>query len=137
MEQYLGPPPGFWSELLIIVGAMFIILVGLPAIVRRILGADKRKWFSRNYINELHEKIDKGLRICGIFFILFSPIVFQANPLITVFILTIFGVLQLVFQAYFEWKYAENRSNYKLSVIEACLTIVVLAGVFMWFGLGI
>ncbi|WP_099156959.1 DUF4181 domain-containing protein [Virgibacillus ndiopensis] len=132
MEQYYGPQPGFWRDFIVIMGAIIFLLSGIPAIIRRIIGAERRKWFSNNYINDFHKKGDKLLRIVFMFVLMAVAIVFMRKPLIAITISIFCMIIQLSFQTYVEWKYAENRKNYVVSLIEIGLTFVVLIWVLFW-----
>ena len=61
-----GLPPGVWIELFIVLSAFIVLVIVLPAILRRKAGADKRKWFSNNYINAAHKKGDVTIRVMGL-----------------------------------------------------------------------
>ncbi|WP_106497314.1 DUF4181 domain-containing protein [Lentibacillus sp. Marseille-P4043] len=131
MEHY-GIQPGFWKEFLIIMGAVIFLIAVIPAFLRRLMGADKKMWFSYNYINEFHKKGDWTLRIIFMIFFIVSAIIFTAKPIILLLISTLFTVIQLGFQTYVEWKFSRNRKNYKLSLIEISLISVAMTGVLLW-----
>lgn len=63
-----GIPPEFWEKFIPLMGVIIILLVGIPAVVRGRLGADKKKWFSYNHINEFHKKSDWTIRFVFIVF---------------------------------------------------------------------
>lgn len=104
MEHY-GLTPGFWKEFIIIMAAVLFLVARIPAILRHRIGADKKKWFSYNHINEFHKKGDWALRIIFVISIIAGIIIFTANPFIIFFISGLFKVSQLGFQAYVEWKF--------------------------------
>ncbi|WP_317935762.1 DUF4181 domain-containing protein [Sporosarcina aquimarina] len=125
-------PPGFWTELTLLL-AITILLVGIiPAIFRYGMKADKKKWFSYNHINRLHKKIDWTLRILAIISMLVSAILFYREPFLIPLILAILGLSQISTQAYIEWRFSENRKNYQVSLIQLALTFIAYAGVFYW-----
>lgn len=123
---------GFWTEPIIIL-LFTILLVGIiPAIFRYKMGADKKKWFSYNHINKLHKKIDWTLRIIYLISIIVSAIFFYTKPLLISIILAVFVLSQIIVQAFIEWKFSENRKNFKVSLIQLGLTLITLVGVFFW-----
>ena len=130
--EYYGLPPEFWKEFMIIMVAVLFLMVAIPAIFRRTMGADKKKWFSYNHINEFHKKGDWTLRISFMISLIAGVIIFRANPFIVLFISGLFSVSQLGFQAYVEWEFTENRKNYKVTIVEVGLTFIVFIGVLLW-----
>ncbi|GGB46014.1 hypothetical protein GCM10011409_24460 [Lentibacillus populi] len=129
---HYGLQPGFWKEFLIIMAVVVFLVAVIPAFLRRWMGADKRKWFSYNYINEFHKKGDWTLRVIFIFSVIACGVIFIARPLILILISAFFTVIQLGFQTYVEWRFSENRSNYKLTLIEISLITVTVVGVVLW-----
>lgn len=131
MENY-GMLPGFWTEFIIII-LIIILLVGIiPAVFRYKMRADKKKWFSYNHINKLHKKIDWTLRIVYMISLIVSAIFFYTKPLLISIILAVFVLSQISVQAFIEWKFSENRKNFKVSLIQLGLTLITLVGVFFW-----
>ncbi|MGN7410869.1 DUF4181 domain-containing protein [Sporosarcina sp. SAFN-010] len=131
MENY-GMPPGFWTEFIIII-LIIILLVGIiPAVFRYKMRADKKKWFSYNHINKFHKKIDWTLRIVYMISLIVSAIFFYTKPLLISIILAVFVLSQISVQAFIEWKFSENRRNFKVSLIQLGLTLITLVGVFFW-----
>lgn len=123
---------GFWTEPIIII-LFTILLVGIiPAIFRYKMGADKKKWFSYNHINKLHKKIDWTLSIIYMISLIVSAIFFYTKPLLISIILAVFVLSQISVQAFIEWKFSENRKNFKVSLIQLGLTLITLVGVFFW-----
>ncbi|ASN05414.1 DUF4181 domain-containing protein [Virgibacillus necropolis] len=131
MDHY-GFTPGFWKEFIIIMGAVVFVVGGIPAIIRRRIGADKKKWFSYNHINEFHKKADRTLRTIFVISVIASLIIFVDKPLIVLLLSIFFSVSQLGFQAYVEWRFMENRNNFKVSLVEIVLIFVTLIGILLW-----
>lgn len=96
------------------------------------MGADKKKWFSYNYINKLHKKIDWTLRIAAGISIIGSAIFFYNQPFLISIILAALVVSQIGVQAFIEWKYSSNRKNFQVSLIQLSLTFISITGVFLW-----
>ncbi|MGP4068357.1 DUF4181 domain-containing protein [Halobacillus sp. B29] len=113
--------------------AIIVPLIGISFILRNLLGADKKKWFSYNHINDFHKKGDSRLR--GLFIILIlASLPWTINkPLAISAMVAIFTVVLLGFQAFAEWKFSSNRQNFKVSLVEIGLFLIALLGVVFWF----
>src|SRR5690625_7181696 len=96
------------------------------------MGADKKKWFSYNHINEFHKKGDWALRISFTISLIAGVIIFRTNPFIVLFISGLFSVSQRGFQAYVEWEFTENRRNYKVTIVEIGLTFIAFIVILLW-----
>lgn len=129
---YYELQPAFWKEFMTVMGVVLLLMVAIPAILRRTMGADKKIWFSYNHINEFHKKGDWALRISFTISLIAGMIIFRANPFIVLFISVFFSVSQLGFQAYVEWKFTENRKNYKVTIVEISLVFIAFIGVLLW-----
>ncbi|RSL33952.1 DUF4181 domain-containing protein [Salibacterium salarium] len=128
-------PPGFWIEFIIVMGAFALLAGGIPPLLRRWMGADKKKRFSYNHINDFHKKGDWMIRITYFITFLMVVVIYTNNPLPTLITLAFSAISQCGFQAYVEWKFTENRSNYKVSLIELNLILAALVGVILWLEL--
>jgi len=129
---YPGMPPGFWVELIIILSVVILLVGGIPAVFRYKMGASKKKWFSYNHINKLHEKVDWTLRIVFVISLIINAILFNSHLFIT-YIIVGFGILtQIGVQAYIEWRFSDNRKDFQVSLIQLTLTVVALFGFIFW-----
>ncbi|MCP3026504.1 DUF4181 domain-containing protein [Halobacillus sp. A5] len=127
-----GLQDGFWVEFIPLIGALGFILIGIPAVLRYIWGADKRNWNLNVYINDFHRKGDWCLKTIFLLIFLASTFIFYPNTYIPFIISMVFAFAQLVFQTYVEWKFAENRRNYKVSFVELILLFVIFVWVMLW-----
>ena len=132
------------AMLLLILTCVFLAFFVFDYGMRKILKVDREKRSSYYHVNNVHRKIDWGLRIA---FSIFIGIVFfyygnTGKPMQlwpfkpwTVFIL--FLILSESVRAYMEWKYAENRRTYILTLsgmsFALLMTIIVIQTDF--FGL--
>ncbi|MCA1012665.1 DUF4181 domain-containing protein [Halobacillus halophilus] len=123
----------FGLDFFIILAILSIFLLGIPIIVRNLLGADKKKWFSNNHMNEFHKKVDSRFR--AIFVILiFASLPWSINePLVISGMLALFTIVLLGLQTFAEWKFSSNRQNFKVSLIEIALFLIAFLGVVFWF----
>lgn len=132
MKHYIIPP-GFWMKFMLVMIVVIFLVVVIPAVVRHKVGADKKKVFSHNHINECHKKGDWTLRIIFIITFIVSALFFIDNPLILFIMTFIFLLIQQGFQVYAEWKFSSNRKNYKVSLIELTLFLLVFIGILLLF----
>ncbi|WP_163528841.1 DUF4181 domain-containing protein [Halobacillus ihumii] len=131
MEHY-GLPPWFWLKLITILGGVAMIIGGIPAILRWKMGADKKKWFSYNHLNEFHKKWDWTLRNGFVMSLIGCFIIFPGQNLLLFLISMLLIISQFGLQAYVEWRFMKNRVNYKVSLVEICLSSMVVIGVLLW-----
>lgn len=107
-------------------------------IMRKRLHLKKRKFFSYNYVNARHKKVDWTVR--GIFIVAIivggftnisrlpkEPIWFL-EPYILLFVLIFTSE---TVRAVMEWKYAEERNAYILTVLQLVLLAVLLAVMYL------
>ncbi|MFJ5624610.1 DUF4181 domain-containing protein [Peribacillus loiseleuriae] len=64
----------FWIKVGLIAIIVFVVISIIKLLLRKLLKIEKvkKRVFSYNHINELHQKIDKGLRIFSVTLILLS-----------------------------------------------------------------
>ncbi|WP_404323333.1 DUF4181 domain-containing protein [Cytobacillus firmus] len=135
--------PMIWPKLLLlvaIVGAsMYFFELGL----RKRLKVEKKKFFSYNHINDKHKKVDWTIRIGflvailggGAFNITRDPMewLWFLEPWFLLFVFI--GVSESA-RALMEWKYAENRRAYMVTIIHLVFVLVLLLTVintdFFW-----
>ncbi|MDY0405220.1 DUF4181 domain-containing protein [Virgibacillus sp. 179-BFC.A HS] len=132
LMEYDRLPAGFWSDLIIIMVIVVIALSVIPVFLRRRMGADKMNWFSHNYINAFHKKGDWILHIVYVISVICCAAIITIRPFIIFLVLGLFAITQLCFRAYVEWKYSDNRVNYKASLIEVGLTLFTITGLLLW-----
>ncbi len=132
------------AMLLLILTCVFLAFFAFDYGMRKLLKVEREKWPSYNHVNDRHRKIAWFIRIASLFFYIILSIynekVGKLLPLWpfepwTAFILFIF--LPEFVRAYMEWKYAENRRTYILTLsgmsFALLMTIVVIQTDF--FGL--
>ncbi|WP_425431776.1 DUF4181 domain-containing protein [Halobacillus alkaliphilus] len=117
----------------IIAAALIVPVIGIPIILRNLLGADKKKWNSYNHINNFRKKGDLMLRALFIILLLASMPWSINNPLVISGLMTGFIIVQLSFRTFAEWKFCSNRQNYKVSLVEIALLFVTILGVILLF----
>lgn len=128
--------------MLLIAAIVTIILAfSFRPMITRILGADKKKFFSGyGYVNKNHKIIDWMIRGAGIILIIVLAgvqISMLKNGgevkwyLATYTVLFVMFPLTELLRAYMEWKHADNGNNYKVTLSEigflACLTVVIFS----------
>ncbi|MBU8730226.1 MULTISPECIES: DUF4181 domain-containing protein [Cytobacillus] len=123
----------------IVVALMYFFELGL----RKWLKVEKKKFFSYNHINDKHKKVDWTIRI-GFFVTLLAGYVINMKRYPMEFIwylepavlLIVFIVLSETARAFMEWKYAENRKAYLVTIIHLAfvlfLLFIVIKTDFFW-----
>ncbi|MCZ8535392.1 DUF4181 domain-containing protein [Psychrobacillus psychrodurans] len=126
----------FWIKFGLIVIIVFVIISIVKLLLRNLLKIDKvkKEFFSFNYINELHRKIDKGLRIfSAITLITLSFVMFfyyEDLIYLTLIAVIVFMVLDYMVRAFFEWKYTQYPKQSILTLSEMFLILIAIIIVF-------
>ena len=126
----------FLIKLAIYVLIVFGVIVGVKHILRKVLKIEKEKkpFFSYNHLNDLHRKIDWGIRIISIITIITTNIlvVIENYPnyllLIPIFLIG----LDYPVRAFFERKYSKNPKQYILTLSEGVLMFLAIVIVIQY-----
>ncbi|MGM0896447.1 MAG: DUF4181 domain-containing protein [Bacillota bacterium] len=117
-----------WLEIgLVIVGIVILVSI-VNFILRKLLKIDKEKkdFFSYDYINEQHRKIEQWVRWGWILvsLIAFSLILYQELPVVFYLLLFIAWMTTDAFvRAYFQWKHSEQPKQAILTLSEMAIWI--------------
>lgn len=122
MEMLLFPE-NFWVNMCIFLVVTVVSIVLFNALMRKLLKVEKRKFFSYNFVNELHKKGEWTIRISFIIILIVIGIVFQNSLFISIGLLTLFVSLT-IFRAIIEKKYAENPKEYLYTLSETGFALV-------------
>lgn len=117
-------------KLAIFVLVVFGVIALLKLILRKVLKIEKEKnsFFSYNHLNDLHRKIDWGIRIISVITIITTNIlvVFENYPnyflLLPIFLIG----LDYPIRAFFERKYSKNPKQYILTLSEGVLMLLAI-----------
>ncbi len=124
-----------WIKFGLIIAVIFICIFIAKILVRKIFNIEKAKkeFFTYNYINELHRKVDKSYRLFSTVILFIAIIViftyferFYYLVFVAVFI-SIF--LEFLMRAFFEWKYSKYPKESILTLTE--LFIFLLATILV------
>ena len=123
----------FLIKLIVFLISIVLVLITFNYTVRKLLGVDRKKWFSYNYINERHKKLDWTVRTVFLIILLFSYFYTVSNIELIIewyfqpaFIVIILIIISELLRAFMEWKYAENKKAYIATILELCFTISVV-----------
>ena len=125
-----------WIKLCLILIIVFFLISIVKLFLRNLLQIEKvkKEFFSFNYINKSHRKIDKGLRIFSAFTLitLTYVLLFYYEELISLLLipLIVFMVLDYIVRAFFEWKYTEHPKQSILTISEMFLILIAVIVVF-------
>lgn len=132
----------FWIRFCLIVIIAFVLISLVKLLLRNLLKIDKvkKEFFSFNYINELHRKIDRGLRTLSLITLitLYYVYLFYNEDLIYLILITVivFMILDYMVRAFFEWKYTQYPKQAILTLSEMFLTLVAILIVYEFKLLG-
>ncbi|SFP67290.1 DUF4181 domain-containing protein [Salibacterium halotolerans] len=121
-----------WLELILLLGGFTALFAVAPPLVRWWMKADKQKRFSDNHINEFHKTRDWALRITAL---AAGFILFPLHSLVLGVIIAVYTILSTGLQAYVEWKYTGNPSNYKASLLQLICFTAAFVFVFGWISM--
>ncbi|EGQ26554.1 hypothetical protein HMPREF9372_1481 [Sporosarcina newyorkensis 2681] len=141
---YFGVGSSFWIAFFLLLFVVWLLFFSFTAIMRKILNVEKKKLFSYNHVNASHKKMDWTIRIVFIIAIIAgSSINISRHPSDRILFLEPYVLLfALIFiteiiTAIMEWKYAENKNAYILTISQLVLFAVVLLSIYStdFFGL--
>ena len=130
---------------LILISSIFgLVLFFMNKFLRKWLNVEKKEFFSNNFVNEIHKKIDWTIRITFIVVVLFgffvnvsedpSKHIWLLQPHILMFGLIV--VTELV-RIVIEKRYAANKNDYIFTTVQLVVISMYLLAVFStdFFGL--
>lgn len=131
----------FWLNFVLIAVIVFALISLIKFILRKTLKIEKvkKEFFSNNYINELHRKVDKWVRrLTGL--TLAILILIQINDVAFNYLL----IVGLIFtsmvdygvKAFFEYRYSEVPKQAILTLAELFLVLTAVVVVLEWGVLG-
>ncbi|MCG7334873.1 DUF4181 domain-containing protein [Sporosarcina sp. ACRSM] len=122
----------FWIKFSLTVIIVFVLISIVKFLLRHLLKIEKvkKEFFSFNHVNELHRKIDKGLRTFSTItlLILTCVLVVFYPDFMYLFLIAImtFMVLDYLVRAFFEWKYTQHPKQAILTLTEMCLIVLAI-----------
>ncbi|EFV75544.1 MULTISPECIES: DUF4181 domain-containing protein [Cytobacillus] len=135
--------PMFWPKLLLLITIVGVLIYSFELGLRKWLKVEKKKFFSYNHINDKHKKVDWTIRI-GFLVTLLTGYVINMKRYPMEFIwylepavlLIVFIVLSETARAFMEWKFAENRKAYLVTIFHLAfvlfLLFIVIKTDFFW-----
>lgn len=130
-----------WS-LFILLLVLFLVIWLFGFVIRKLLGVERMKWFSNPYVNERHKKLDWSVRIPFTILFLISYFYYFNNDTFETawffnpwFILITLLIVAEILRAFMEWKYAENKKKYIVTIAEmlfmgSVLYLIILTDFF-------
>ncbi|MGE7691384.1 DUF4181 domain-containing protein [Lysinibacillus sp. NPDC097214] len=117
--------------LFLIVLLVIISLFGF--VIRKLLGAERKKWFSHDFLNERHRKLDLSVRLLFTTLVLISAYYTINTDTVEIawyfetwFIIIVFLVSSEILRAFMDWKYAENRKDFVATIAEMMFMICIV-----------
>lgn len=98
-------------------------------ILRKILGVERKKWFSTSdyFVNDFHKKVERSFRYGSLALYILMLIFFGFETGSIYFLAATFllGGIQELFKAYMEKTHAENPNDYKFTLLEYPVSMVI------------
>ncbi len=116
-------PEGFWVKMLIFLVVTLVSIILFNAMMRKVLNVERRKFFSYNFVNDLHKKGEWTIRIIFIITLIVIGVVYQNNLFISITLLAL-AISLTVFRAIIEKKYAQNHKAYLYTLSEMGFALV-------------
>lgn len=118
----------FEVKIIIFIIGCFVSIMTSNAVLRKVLNVKKRKFFSYNFVNDLHKKGEWIIRIS--FFVIFIAInIYVINNSFTpyfIYAFIAFGIILSGFRAIIEKKYAENPRDYLYTLSELGFAFIII-----------
>ncbi|UTR12718.1 DUF4181 domain-containing protein [Evansella sp. LMS18] len=133
----------FWFKLIFLMAILVIILNSFGALMRKWLKVEKKRgFFSYNYVNKKHEKIDWTIRVIFIPLVFFLMLILSARAEVAggtgwytwlhpFYLFIVFMVATEGLKAFMEWKYAENKRAYIVTLSELGFGFTVIISMIM------
>ena len=118
----------FEVKIIIFLIGCFVSIMISNAVLRKVLNVEKRKFFSYNFVNDLHKKGEWIIRIS--FVLIFVAIgtfeVYNSFTPYFIYALIAFGIILSGFRAIIEKKYAENPRDYLYTLSETGFAFIII-----------
>lgn len=131
----------FWVKFSMLTLIVFVLISMVKLLLRKLLNIEKvkKEFFSFNYINDSHRKVDQALRFFSTILIILSYILsyYYENLYYLIFIAAIISlVFHCTVRAFFEWKHTEYPKQSILTLTEMFLVLIALTIIieFQLFG---
>ena len=127
----------FWIKFGLIVVLVFVCILIAKLLLRKLFKIKKvkKEFFSYNYINELHRKVDMGLKLFStVTTILLLSVWFYFEEFIYLILIAviIFAVLDYLVRAFFEWRYTQYPKQSILTLTEMFLILLAIIIVYQF-----
>jgi len=111
-----GIDPMVWVIMLSVPLSFVVLLAGFEILVRRLVKADKMRFFRSQHVNELHKKIHRIVNFTLLVPIIIIFTMHMDNRVVVVAVIISFGFISEMVEAFFYWKYSSNRNNYLVPI---------------------
>ncbi|MDN5710431.1 MAG: DUF4181 domain-containing protein [Planococcus sp. (in: firmicutes)] len=124
-----------WMEIGLVILGIVVLVTIVNFVLRKLLQIEKEKkdFFSYDYINEQHRKIEQWVRWGWMLasLIAFSLVLYQEFPVIFYLLLFIAWMTTDAFvRAYFQWKHSDQPKQAILTLSEMAIWISAVTLVF-------
>lgn len=124
----------FGLKLLIILIVFLVASLLFDLVARNMLKLERRKFFSYNHINKVHERIDWSIRITFLFILFIAFIInysYNLWYLQPYFLLLLFIIVSGITRVVLELKYLSNRKEALFTILQLGFFLLLFSG-FVW-----
>ncbi|OXS74973.1 hypothetical protein B1B04_08815 [Lysinibacillus sp. KCTC 33748] len=121
------------GTLILFLMVLLLIISIFGFVIRKLLGVERKKWFSYDYVNERHKKLDLSVRIIYLSLVFISSYYKFNNDNVRItwyfelwFIIIVFLVTSEMLRAFMEWKYVENKKDAVATIAEMMFMISIV-----------
>lgn len=136
----------FWLKVFLLIALYGLLIYIFNKLTRKWLNVEKKKFFSDNHVHNNHKKIDRIIRITFLVILIISAIIniIRIQKVLekiwfleTYVVLFIFIIVTEAARAIMEQKYAENRNDFKFTIVRLVFisTLLFLTFTTNFFGL--
>ncbi|MDJ0332259.1 MULTISPECIES: DUF4181 domain-containing protein [Planococcus] len=118
-----------WRIFLFLLGVVSSIFL-VNMLLRKILGVERKAFFSDTRVNDVHKKWDRILNgLSAVIVFIISLVAINYGPAAFFYVLLVsvlLGIIQLLVRLGFEKKHAENPNDYLYTLLESVTGTIIL-----------
>ncbi|MFC4558281.1 DUF4181 domain-containing protein [Virgibacillus kekensis] len=132
----------FFGNFILLIALLVLIICIFSFILRKVLKVERRKLISQDYLNELHKKGDRTIRILYtavslvLVFVTVSGHV-QYDSWLVIGFAVVFLIMDGTFRAIMEWKFKKGHNDYLYTFIQMIFLLAVFYFAFTTEGFGL
>ncbi|WP_318153124.1 DUF4181 domain-containing protein [Metabacillus arenae] len=128
---------GIWLKLFLVLAIYVLLLFLFDKVMRKLLKVEKKKFFSYNYLNDKHKKIDWTIRLIFIVLLFIGNFInVTRDPLESIWflethvLLFVFIIASETTRAIMEKRFAENKNDYIFTTLQLVFMSISFLSLF-------